>query len=399
MSQAPPRLLPGRPVVVGIGVTLAAALVAHVLAIITGPENTLQRVSVVMVFGVVILVAAKWGIRASLPSAIVGGAYVIYFFAIFSSRDALSQRVILGSAIAVTMLVLAAVVGTLRTRSDRAAARALEAERARVTAAERVNETLRRTNQALESFAYVVSHDLKEPVRAVDAYLEEAIEKAASAEMRESIARAKEANTRLASLLTGLLEMSRAARQGLVEAHPVRLGGVVESPPCRSRYQDLLSERGARLEVTTLQGTPPVLATEEAIAQILGNLIVNAIKHNTRAAPLVRVLIQPLDAEGAEVDITVEDDGSGFPAEALSRFRERRGVVTLREGGFGLVIVQRAVESFGGRLWIGRADIGGAAVHVILPAASAQAFRPDGPPKEPRTEQDAQPPVRRSWRA
>ncbi|HWH07683.1 MAG TPA: HAMP domain-containing sensor histidine kinase [Candidatus Thermoplasmatota archaeon] len=368
-----------RPAAIGVGVTLLAALVAHALAVLAGRDNTLQRVSVVLVFGVVILVAARWGIRASLPSALVGGAYALYFFAVFSSRDALSQRLVLGGAIAATTLVLATVVGALRTRADRAAVRALEAERERARTAERANAQLQRTNEALESFTYVVSHDLKEPVRALDAYLEMAQEKATVPEVRDAIARAKDANTRLARLLNGLLEMSRAARHGPAEAHPVWPGEVVDSPTCRSRYQDVLAARGGRLEVTCLQGTPPVLATEEGLAQALGNLIVNAIKHNPRASPLVRVRIQPLDAEGAEVDVTVEDDGPGFSPETLARFRERRGVVSLRDAGFGLVIVQRAVESVGGRVWIGRSDLGGAAVHVILQAASAEALREDRP--------------------
>lgn len=368
-----------RPGLIGVGLTVLAALAAHALAIAAGPENTLQRVAVVLVFGVVILAAARWGIHASLPAALVGGAYALSFFAVFGSRDALSQRLMLGGAIAVTTLVLAAVVGALRTRADRAGARALEAERERTLTAERANAHLKRTNEALEAFTYVVSHDLKEPVRALDAYLDMALEEAKSPGLRDPIVRAKEANARLSLLLTGLLEMSRAARHGPAEAHPVWPGEVVDSPTCRSRYHDLRQERGARLEVTCLQGTPPVLATEESLAQALGNLIVNAIKHNPRAAPLVRVRIQPLDAEAAEVDVTVEDDGPGFAPETLARFRERRGIVSLQEAGFGLVIVQRAVESFGGRLWIGRSDLGGAAVHLILPAASAEALREDRP--------------------
>lgn len=393
MDPAWPKWPSLRPAAIGIGVTLVAALAAHALAVVAGPENTLQRVAVVLVFGVVILTAAKWGIRASLPSALVGGAYALYFFAVFSTRDALSQRLVLGGAIAVTTLVLASVVGTLRTRADNAAARAIEAERERTAAAEQTNAHLKRTNEALESFTYVVSHDLKEPVRALDAYLDMALEEAVVPQVRESVSRAKEANARLASLLNGLLEMSRAARYGPAEAHPVWPREVVDSPECRSRYRDLLQERGARLEVSCLQGTPPALATEGAIAQALGNLIVNAIKHNPKTSPLVRVRVQPQDAEAAEVDVIVEDDGPGFSPETLARFRERRGVVSLREGGFGLVIVQRAVEGFGGRVWLGRSeDLGGAAVHVVLPAASAEALRGDRPrsgpaPQRPLREQ------------
>ena len=385
-----------RPAAIGIGVTLLAALVAHVLALLAGAENVLQRLAMVLVFGVVILAAARWGIRASLPSAVVGGAYVLYFFAVFSTHEALGQRMVLGGAIAATLFILAAVVGTLRSRADHAAARALAAEQERTATAKSVNAQLQRKNEALESFTYVVSHDLKEPVRALDAYLDMALEHAIVPQVRDPIARAKEANARLASLLTGLLEMSRAARHGPAEAHPVWPREVVDAPVCRSRYQDLLLERGARLEVTCLQGTPPALATEESLAQALGNLIVNAIKHNPRTSPLVRVRIQPQDAEAAEVDVTVEDDGPGFTPETLARFRERRGVVSLRDAGFGLVIVQRAVEGFGGRIWIGRSDLGGAAVHVVLPSASAEALREDRPrgasPRDakphPRTQED-----------
>lgn len=328
------------------------------------------------------------GPRRGLPAVALVTSYAMPFYfgltAVFPNR---TDRLILGATVAVVTAGMAAGAAYLKREADRISARALAAEHERTAAVDEANralqtrnEALARTNETLEAFTYVVSHDLKEPVRGLDVYLSAALEETDTLLLRANVLRAKEANARLGELLNGLLELSRAARHGTADAYPVWAAEVLDSPECRSRYQDLVAERGARVEVTSLQGTPPVLATTGAVAQALGNLIVNAVKHNPRTAPLVRVRVYPGDAEGTEVDTVVEDDGPGFSNEVLNRFRKRQGLVTLREGGFGLVIVQRAVESFGGRVWVGRSgDLGGAAVHVVLPSASAPSREADAP--------------------
>lgn len=248
----------------------------------------------------------------------------------------------------------------------------LEDANARLRAA---NDSLAGTNAALESFSYVVAHDLKEPVRALDAYLGAALEAQDAGETRELVGRARDANTRLSALLRGLLEMSRASRIDPEQCHPVWVPQAIESVECRERYGAALAERGGRLEVAALLGTPPVCATTPALSQILGNLIVNAIRHNPKVSPRVRVRAEPADAEGTLVRVVVEDDGDGFASSAVALFNER-APRSLREGGFGLLIVRRSVEGLRGSVTLGRSDeLGGAAVSIVLPAASGEAER------------------------
>lgn len=235
---------------------------------------------------------------------------------------------------------------------------------------EEANRALARSNESLQAFAYVVSHDLKEPVRAVDAYLAAAREEATPGATADNLARAAEAQQRLAALLSSLLELSSTARHVAAdELARVDIAEATRAPECAGRYSDLLERRGASLEVVTAPGTPAALATPSAIRQIIGNLVVNAVKHNPNPTPLVRVTIAP-SPQGDWVETVVEDNGPGFSPEAFAHAGADGTPRWLLVGSFGLVIVRRAVELLGGRLYIERSEaLGGAAVRVVLPVA------------------------------
>lgn len=314
------------------------------------------------------------------PAVALAAAYALPFYlgldAVFPR---LMDRLILGATVVVVTIGMAAGAGYLKREAERMSARSVAAERERAEALRERNAALARANETLEAFSYVVSHDLKEPVRALRVYLDEAHERAASPDARAAIANARDAGARLSALLNGLLEVGRAGRPDPAGLHPVWIDEAVDDPACRSRFEDLLREREARLEVVCLHGTPPALATTGAVSQIVGNLFVNAITHNPKAAPLVRVRIQPLDADATMVETVVEDDGPGFAPEAAAALAHGAGGTprSVRAGGFGLVIVRRAVEHLNGRVWLGRSPEGGAAVHFALPAASGEGMRAD----------------------
>lgn len=256
----------------------------------------------------------------------------------------------LGGDPAHTMAILRDV--TARVRLERE----VEADRAR----------LRDANESLEAFSYIVGHDLKEPVRAVHVYLD-AIEEVEGLpqEAREYAERARDANTRMGSLLSGLLDWSRATAGGL-DAEPISPRVVMEGGMCRSRYQQLSKERGAQI---TFSGEfHDVIATENLLCQIFGNLILNALRHNPRPQPRVEVVA--LGAQDGMLQIAVRDNGPGFPPEVRKRIDTLRATrpSTVR-GGFGLTIATRAAHLLGGRLSLGDAPSGGAAVHVWLPLA------------------------------
>ena len=363
-------------------VTAGGIVLAHALATLAGPEATLQRVSIVFVLGATLVAASLWGRGPAVVSGALGGAYTVLFFATFGTQGDLGMRVMLGSAIGAAILGFTLLVGALRSRADRALAAERERTRAlRHKAAElaeanaglaRANDALQFVNEGLEAFAYVVAHDLKEPVRAMAALLEDAEGEAVRPVVRENVHAARVANERLAKLLAGLLEVARASRLDPHAVRPVDPIVVLGSDSCVARYGAIRDERHARVESSSLVGTPPVLATEEHVSQILGNLVLNAIRHNDKTSPLVRVRVAPQDAEGTMVLVSVEDDGPGFDPRVVDQAgRSKPGRIGTIKGGFGLVIVRRAVERLGGSVWFGRSeDLGGAAVHFTVPAAS-----------------------------
>lgn len=265
----------------------------------------------------------------------------------------------------------------LRRREERLHARLLAAEREKLKASEERNRALHEVNETLDAFSYVVSHDLKEPVRALNVYnqaLQEDLDARLLDEARDLVRRNVETTERLGRLISGLLEFSRAARLETVDAEPASVGSILRAPECLARFEPVLHERGVQLET---QEGPPFLAPVPAACQILGNLILNAIQHNDHPNP--RILVTAREAaEDGRVEVTVEDNGPGFPQRLRNQYA--RGAVaspgTIRSG-FGLLIASRAAARLGGELWVDQSpSLGGAAVHVLLPVARAATTPP-----------------------
>jgi signal transduction histidine kinase len=216
---------------------------------------------------------------------------------------------------------------------------------------------------SLQAFTYVVSHDLKEPVRGVAAYLGELKADPDAPDRRELIERAHASHENLRRLLDGLLEWSRTAMTPL-EPRSLRLHEVLHDPGCKAQWDTLMGERRATLTIS--DAIPPILGTESLVCRVFGNLITNAIRHN-RADPVVT--IAPGAPLRGRVEILVEDNGPGFPADLLDIGRgARTGTLGLRRG-FGLTITQRALERLGGSIRLENKEGGGAIARIVLPAA------------------------------
>lgn len=240
-------------------------------------------------------------------------------------------------------------------------------ERVRMrVAAEEDRRRLQEANDSLEAFSYVVGHDLKEPVRAVDAYLEAIEEDLKDPDAMESLRKARDANRRMRALLEGMLDWARATAGGL-DREPVSIPDSIRSDGCAGRYGRLLEERGG--ELAFVGEFPKVLGTEGLLCQAFGNLIVNAIVHNPGPAPRIDVISEGVGDDGM-LSVAVRDNGPGFPEAVRKRIGALRSTrpSTVR-GGFGLTIAMRAVAALGGSLTVGDAPGGGAEVRLRLPLA------------------------------
>ncbi len=225
---------------------------------------------------------------------------------------------------------------------DMTAPRAAERERAQRERA------LQRSNADLEEFAYVASHDLKAPLRAVGLladWISEDVQAIAPAETLENLRLLKGRVSRLQSLLDGLLTY---ARVGLGNLPP-------EQVDAGEMVTDIAALLGAAPHFSvTFEGPLQILHTHRTpLHAVLENLISNALKHHDRPAGRVCVGMRRVDGL---VEFTVADDGPGI----APRFHERVFQIfqTLGRsdesaaGGIGLAIVKKQVGRHGGTVHI-----------------------------------------------
>lgn len=243
---------------------------------------------------------------------------------------------------------------------------------------EATNRALAEANKTLEAFTYVASHDLKEPVRGLETYAVALDEDhracfEADPEARALVARLRRDAGRLRTLIEGLMDYSRAARIDPSDLEALHADEVLASPHCRARFENALLERGAKLKS---EPGPPVLASAAGLSQVLGNLVLNAIKHHGGNGPEVALRSGIFSADPTQVEVVVVDNGVGFPPAILNAFSGKDDKPPTLGGGFGLVITRQAVQKMGGTLWLVNAPGGGGEAHFTLPLAPPGANRP-----------------------
>jgi PAS domain S-box-containing protein len=232
--------------------------------------------------------------------------------------------------------------------------------------AERTLE-LELANRELEAFTYSVSHDLREPLRAVNGFSQAVIEDHGAElppEARQYLVSIRQGALRMGQLIDDLLEFSRLGRQPL-KRRTVDVQSVVGE--C---VKVLVAAEGKRTKVLVGE-LEPSEADATLTQQIFANLLSNAFKYS-RKRPEPEVEVRSTRDEAGKVVYSVRDNGTGFDMKYASKlfqvFQRLHRTAEFEGTGVGLAIVHRIVARHGGRIWFDAAPDQGATFFFTLEA-------------------------------
>lgn len=231
-----------------------------------------------------------------------------------------------------------------------------------------LNEDLKRSNQELEQFAYIVSHDLQQPLQTITGFAELMLTLKSQIQFEEEaeeyVLPILDEGVRLQELIKNLLHYSRVG----TKRHPF------EMTDCNV----LLSETLTNLHLAIAESNaiinhddlPTVFGDRVQLGQLFQNLIGNALKYH-RPGVSPKITISALEKEKMW-QFGIHDNGIGIPAEQGDRiFQIFQRLHTSREypgNGIGLAICRKIIDRHGGRIWV-ESEVGvGTSFYFTLPS-------------------------------
>lgn len=206
------------------------------------------------------------------------------------------------------------------------------------------------SNTDLQQFAYVASHDLQEPLRAVTGFLTLLSNKLGpnlDEDNQRYIKHAVDGAHRMKSLINDLLTYARVESRGK-EFEPVDLAKVIQ------RIEEDLSVAITESSATIVAKNLPTIDGDfSQLCQLFQNLIGNAIKFRSEAPPVIEVKFESQEKEWLG---SIKDNGKGFDMEHAERifviFQRLQGREQAAGTGIGLALCKKIVERHGGRIWV-----------------------------------------------
>jgi light-regulated signal transduction histidine kinase (bacteriophytochrome) len=225
---------------------------------------------------------------------------------------------------------------------------------------------LKRSNDELQQFAYVASHDLQEPLRMVASYTQLLAKRyigRLDSDADEFIAYAVDGSNRMQGLIRDLLAYSRAGTNGK-DLHQISSEKALKDALANLRAT--IQESGALVTHDSL----PVITTDDTqLTQVFQNLVGNAVKY--RSAEVPRVHVSATKNGSKEWIFSVRDNGLGIDPQYFERifvlFQRLHGREEFKGTGIGLTICKKIVERLGGRIWVESQPEKGSTFYFALP--------------------------------
>lgn len=207
------------------------------------------------------------------------------------------------------------------------------------------NQELSRKVKELDQFAYIVSHDLKAPLRNISSiitWMEEDFQDRIPEPMKEHFKMVKSKIAGMENLIEGILSYSRSGRNSKPE-------WIIPDEVCKEIVEMLGVQKDIKIKVQ--QQMPAFMGSKTQFMQVLTNLINNAVKH---AGENIEIHVGVQTLEGC-LQFFVKDNGKGIPAVHHKRIFEMFQSLDETENkgsGIGLAIVKKIVEGQNGKVWV-----------------------------------------------
>lgn len=236
-------------------------------------------------------------------------------------------------------------------------------------------DEINRRYDELESFAYIVAHDLKNPICGIRGFTEITLETAQeklTTEEKDSLRMVLHASDTMVMLINDLLDFARAGKIE-ISPIPVSINKILDDV----QLDMLLYIRERNATIIVQENLPSVKCDPVRFSQIWKNLISNAIKYNVDPNPRVEITCREVCDDSTQLKfyhLLVTDNGIGLEEKDFERiFQPFKRAATTGEyegTGIGLAIVKRVVNFHGGKVWVSSKVGEGTTFHFTIPKSS-----------------------------
>jgi|GEM_PF-2770767 len=331
-----------------LGICLQNAYMGSVMNVTTLQIHTFAYTAIFIGAGMLLI----WPAVYSVAVVLITGVFNIILFNLLSPlgiREILLNGGLLTFTVAVLTIVLThdryeSLKKEMKTKINLAESNNKILEQ-KDTIEKQVGE-LNKVNKRLSRFAYIISHDLKAPLRGVR-HLADWIATDSplnmTSETSENLNLLKKQVTKMEQMINGVLEYSKATSGG--DKDTVDLNEIITEVTDELLLKD-------KMRLTISKDLPSVYAVRISMKQVIQNLLGNAVKHSDKEITDIEI---GHEFKNGMVEIFIKDNGPGIPKSAQERVFEL--FQTLRPGtadntGVGLPIVKNIIEEAGGSIWI-----------------------------------------------